>query len=213
VADATAWVSGLPQLPHRDYSIASVPGDDHLQLVVRVTSLPDGRHGLGSGWLCVHADTGGAVLARVRRNAGFHRHPEHAPMLLIGNGTGIAGLRSLLREAAAQGDRGHWLVFGERTRAHDHLYRDEIAAWQQDGHLARVDLAFSRDADGGGYVQHRLRDAAQAVQAWVAMGGSVYVCGSLHGMAEGVDAVLREVLGEDTVDGLLDDGRYRRDVY
>jgi sulfite reductase (NADPH) flavoprotein alpha-component len=32
-------------------------------------------------------------------------------------------------------------------------------------------------------------------------------------MAEGVDAVLREVLGNDAVDALLDDGRYRRDVY
>lgn len=153
------------------------------------------------------------LQARVRRNAGFHRFPEHAPMLLIGNGTGIAGLRSLLREAALQGDRGHWLVFGERTRAFDQLYRDEIAARQRDGHLAQVDLVFSRDADGGGYVQHRLRAAPQALQAWVAMGGSIYVCGSLHGMADGVDAVLREVLGEDQVDVLLGEGRYRRDVY
>jgi len=47
----------------------------------------------------------------------------------------------------------------------------------------------------------------------VDLGGSIYVCGSLHGMAEGVDAVLREVLGNDPVDALLNDGRYRRDVY
>ena len=213
VHDAAAWLATLPALPHREYSIASVPDDDTLQLVIRLTALPDGRHGVGSGWLCVHAAPGDAIQARVRRNAGFHRFPEHAPMLLIGNGTGIAGLRSLLREAALQGDRGHWLVFGERTRAHDHLYREEIQAWQQDGHLARVDLAFSRDDDGGGYVQHRLHAAAAALQAWVAMGGSIYVCGSLHGMADGVDATLRAVLGEDQVDMLLGDGRYRRDVY
>ncbi len=211
--EAATWLAGLPVLPHREYSIASVPQDDRLQLVIRQTTLPDGRAGLGSGWLCVHAAPGETIQARVRRNAGFHRFPEHAPMLLIGNGTGIAGLRSLLREAALQGDRGHWLVFGERTRAFDQLYRDEIATWQRDGHLAHVDLVFSRDADGGGYVQHRLRAAPQALQAWVAMGGSIYVCGSLHGMADGVDAVLREVLGEDQVDLLLGEGRYRRDVY
>lgn len=213
VADAGVWLSQLPMLPHREYSIASVPRDEHVQLVVRLTDLPDGRHGLGSGWLCVQAGIGAAVHARIRRNSGFHRHPEHAPMLLIGNGTGIAGLRSLLREADAQGDRGHWLIFGERTRAHDHLYRDELEAWQHSGHLARVDLAFSRDADGGGYVQHRLRDAGEAVPAWVALGGSLYVCGSLHGMAEGVDQALRAALGDEGVDTLLADGRYRRDVY
>jgi sulfite reductase (NADPH) flavoprotein alpha-component len=202
-----------PEAPHREYSIASAAQDDHLQLVIRLTHLPDGRPGLGSGWLCLHAGEGTTVQARVRRNTGFHRFPEHAPMLLIGNGTGIAGLRSLLREAAAQGDRGHWLVFGERTAAYDHLYRDEIEAWQRDGHLRRVDLAFSRDPDGGGYVQHRLLAAPDAVREWVARGGSVYVCGSLHGMADGVDGALREILGDDAVDTLLGEGRYRRDVY
>lgn len=211
--DAARWLARLPALPHREYSIASVPADGAVQLVIRLTALPDGRHGLGSGWLCVHATGADRIPARVRRNTGFHRHPEHAPMLLIGNGTGIAGLRSLLREADAQGDRGHWLVFGERTHAHDFLYREEIEGWRAKGHLSRVDLAFSRDADGGGYVQDRLRAAPEALRAWVDLGGSVYVCGSLHGMAEGVDAVLREVLGNDAVDALLNDGRYRRDVY
>ncbi|MEG0186340.1 MAG: iron-uptake factor, partial [Stenotrophomonas sp.] len=212
IPDPAAWLAGLPALPHREYSIASVPQDDLVQLVVRLVDLPDGRHGLGSGWLCVHAAEGGQVQARVRRNSGFHRFPEHAPMLLIGNGTGIAGLRSLLREAALRGDGGHWLVFGERTRAHDFLYEAQLTDWQHHGHLRRVDLAFSRDGDGG-YVQHRLLAAADALRAWVAMGGSVYVCGALHGMAEGVDLALREVLGEDSVDALLGEGRYRRDVY
>ncbi|MGH8044369.1 MAG: PepSY domain-containing protein, partial [Stenotrophomonas sp.] len=91
VTDAGAWLSTLTMLPHREYSIASAAQDDHLQLVVRLTRQPDGRHGLGSGWLCVHAPQGTPVQARVRRNSGFHRFPEHAPMLLIGNGTGIAG--------------------------------------------------------------------------------------------------------------------------
>ena len=44
-------------------------------------------------------------------------------------------------------------------------------------------------------------------------GAAIYVCGSLDGMAPGVDAVLREVLGDERVETLLADGRYRRDVY
>jgi sulfite reductase (NADPH) flavoprotein alpha-component len=51
------------------------------------------------------------------------------------------------------------------------------------------------------------------LQQWVADGAAIYVCGSLAGMASGVDAVLREVLGEATLAALAAEGRYCRDVY
>ena len=41
----------------------------------------------------------------------------------------------------------------------------------------------------------------------------VYVCGSLQGMAAGVDAVLLDLLGQDGLDDLRAQGLYRRDVY
>jgi sulfite reductase (NADPH) flavoprotein alpha-component len=63
------------------------------------------------------------------------------------------------------------------------------------------------------YVQDRLREAATALRQWVEDGAAIYVCGSLAGMAPGVDAVLREVLGDVVVERLRDEGRYRRDVY
>ena len=44
-------------------------------------------------------------------------------------------------------------------------------------------------------------------------GAAIYVCGSLQGMARGVDDALRQVLGSATLDALLVQGRYRRDVY
>ncbi|MEG0182490.1 MAG: sulfite reductase flavoprotein subunit alpha [Stenotrophomonas sp.] len=212
VQDACLWLSGLSSLPGREYSIASCGADGEVELVVRLVHDAQGRAGLGSGWLSLHAPVGAAIAARVHRNPGFHRQ-RGAPMLLIGNGTGIAGLRSLLREAAQQGEHGHWLLFGERQRAHDFLFADEITRWQAGGHLMRVDLAFSRDADDGSYVQHRLRAAAAELPLWLARGAVIHVCGSLHGMAEGVDQVLREALGDEAVELLLENGRYRRDVY
>ncbi|OBU68034.1 iron-uptake factor [Stenotrophomonas maltophilia] len=211
VQDACLWLAGLPLLPGREYSIASAADDGVVELVVRLVHDASGRAGLGSGWLSLHAPTGAGVAARVHRNPGFHR-VSGAPMVLIGNGTGIAGLRSLLREAAQAGEHGHWLLFGERQRAHDFLFADEIEAWQANGHLARVDLAFSRDGDGG-YVQDRLRTAAGTLREWMQRGAVVHVCGSLQGMAEGVDRVLRAALGDDAVEMLLESGRYRRDVY
>ncbi len=212
VQDACQWLSALPLLPSREYSIASCAADGVVELVVRLTHDSTGRPGLGSGWLCLHAPLGENISARVHHNPGFQRVAA-SPMVLIGNGTGIAGLRSLLREAAADSEHGHWLLFGERQRAHDLLFAQEIDHWQSEGHLARVDLAFSRDADGGGYVQHRLQAATPELLEWLARGAVIHVCGSLQGMAEGVDQVLRAALGDEAVETLLENGRYRRDVY
>ena len=212
VQDAALWLAGLPMLPGREYSIASCAADGAVELVVRLVHDAAGRPGLGSGWLSLHAPLGSRIAARVHRNPGFHRQAG-APMVLVGNGTGIAGLRSLLREAAQHGEHGHWLLFGERQRAYDQLFGEEIAQWQAEGHVARVDLVFSRDTDGGGYVQHQLQAATAELQAWLARGAVIHVCGSLQGMAEGVDQVLRAALGDDAVETLLESGHYRRDVY
>lgn len=202
----------LTPLPHREYSIASLPGDG-AELIVRLMSRADGRPGLGSGWLCRFAEVGGAVDARVRANRSFHAPPVDRPMILIGSGTGLAGLRAHLKARAAAGATRNWLVFGERTAAHDFFHRAEIEGWKASGVLARLDLAFSRDEAERIYVQHRLRQAADVLRRWVEDGAAIYVCGSLEGMSRDVHAALVEVLGAETVDRLADEERYRRDVY
>lgn len=133
--------------------------------------------------------------------------------MLIGNGTGMAGLRSHLR-ARSRVDAGpNWLIFGERNASCDFHYREEIEAWNASGLLSRLDAVFSRDGHGHRYVQDRLAEAGDQLREWIGRGAAIYVCGSLQGMAGGVDEVLRTVLGSETVDELGADGRYRRDVY
>lgn len=210
---AQGLVDALPPLPHREYSIASLPSDGGVELLVRAMRRADGRLGLGSGWLTAHASEGAEIAARVRTNRGFHGPEGGRPLILIGNGTGLAGLRAHLKARAAAGDRRNWLVFGERTRAHDYFHRDEIEAWVADGVLERLDLAFSRDQGRKVYVQHRLMQAADALRAWVADGAAIYVCGSLEGMSSEVHAALAAVLGAEAMERLADEGRYRRDVY
>jgi sulfite reductase (NADPH) flavoprotein alpha-component len=207
-----AWLDALSPLGMREYSIASIADDGVLQLVVRLAHDDAGRAGLGSGWLVLHAPIGGEVQARVRANPGFRRSAG-APMVLIGNGTGIAGLRSLLAEAQHAGESGHWLMFGERRAVHDRLFGEELDAWYAQGHLRRLDLAFSRDQACKVYVQERLREGADEVREWLARGAVVHVCGSLQGMAQAVDAELRRQLGDEGMDVLVAQGRYRRDVY
>lgn len=209
---AQAWLDGCAWLPTRDYSIASVPADGSAQVVVRLTTRADGSPGLGSGWLVCHAPLGAPVRARLRTNPGFHR-VDGAPLVLIGNGTGIAGLRALLRDAELAGVHGHWLLFGERHRAHDRLFGDELEAWQAAGHLQELDWVFSRDQADKRYVQHRLRERGETLRHWIDRGAVLYVCGSLDSMARQVDTALREILGETRLELLTAAGRYRRDVY
>ena len=199
--------------PHREYSIASLPADGVLQLLVRQMRKPDGTLGVGSGWLTHIAQPGDSIALRIRGNRNFHAPVDGRPMILIGNGTGLAGLRALIKARSAAGHGRNWLVFGERHAAHDNFCGDEIAAWRRDGTLARVDSVYSRDQPERRYVQHCLREQAADVRAWVDEGAAIYVCGSLQGMAGGVDAALRDILGPERLQALQHDGRYRRDVY
>lgn len=200
-------------LPHREYSIASLPSEGALHLVVRQMRAADGTLGLGSGWLTEYAAVGGTIDVRVRRNENFHAPADNRPVLFIGNGTGIAGLRALIKARMAQGHMRNWLVFGERHAEADRLHVDELLQWQETGGIERIDLVWSRQSRGSRYVQDRLRAVADDVSRYVADGASIYVCGSLAGMAPGVDAALRHILGDTHVDELAAAGRYRRDVY
>jgi sulfite reductase (NADPH) flavoprotein alpha-component len=210
---AQALIDALVPLAMREYSIASIPEDGLLQLIVRQELHPDGSLGLGSGWLTEHAAVGASISLRIRRNSSFHLPSEPAPMILIGNGTGLAGLRSLLKARIAQGEQRNWLLFGERNVAHDFHCGNELNGWLARGDLSRMDLAFSRDQAEKVYVQDRLREAADELHRWLADGAVIYICGSLEGMASGVDEALKALIGEEGVQALIEQGRYRRDVY
>ena len=202
-----------PALP-REYSIASVPAEGGIVLLVRLQRHADGSLGAASGWLCQGAGAGDTVALRVRPHARF-RLGENArrPLILIGNGTGLAGLRAHLKARIEAGVHENWLVFGERNAEHDFLCREELQGWVEAGQLARLDLAFSRDGGEVRYVQHLLAGHGEQLRAWVARGAALYVCGSLQGMASSVHAVLADTLGADALDELAAQGRYRRDVY
>nr|WP_278254356.1 sulfite reductase flavoprotein subunit alpha [Sphingobium sp. BYY-5] len=214
--DSLAPANAIPDLrplPHREYSVASIPGDGRIELLVRQFIRTDGSLGLGSGWLTQHAPLGAEISLRVRANSGFRApHGDH-PLILIGNGTGLAGLRGHLRQAAARGSKGHWLFFGERNALHDALLADELDARLADRTLARLDRAWSRDPGCGRYVQHLVMEAAETIGEWVDRGAAILVCGSLEGMAPAVDIALRAALGDERLEAMAETGFYRRDIY
>ena len=217
-----AWASGdlaqivLPDEPDcpRDYSIASLPDESGLQLLVRLHRHEDGSTGRVSGWLTQGLALGGEVAVRVRPHLPFRLNGNREqPLICIGNGVGLAGLRGHLAARIAAGLDDNWLLFGERSRACDFHYRDELENWLATERLQRLDAAFSRDGDEHRYVQDGLCAHAELFRSWVGRGAAVYVCGSRQGMGEGVDRALRDILGEAGYQQLMVDGRYCRDVF
>lgn len=219
-----AWEPGdllqirVPQAPDqpREYSIASIPAEGRAHLLVRQERRPDGDLGLASGWLTRDAEVGGEVVLNTLAHRNFRLGANAArPLILIGNGTGIAGLRAHLsaRASRAGAPTPNWLIFGERQAAHDFHFRTDVQAWRDDGTITRLDLAFSRDQVAKHYVQDRLRAQPERVREWLDDGAAVYVCGSLQGMATGVEEALVDIVGSARLEALIDAGRYRRDVY
>ena len=195
----------------REYSIASLPDSGRMELLVRKAVKDDGSLGLGSGWLTETSEIGGIIKLRLRPNPNF-QPPVDGPQILIGAGTGFAGLRAHLlhRQKKTLGDA--WLLFGERAWASDLYYGDDLVAWQDDGTLARTDLVFSRDGAPKKYVQHLVADAGGDIASWVERGASILVCGGLA-MAAGVQEALVTILGEEKLEQMTQAGLYRRDIY
>ena len=225
-----ALLGALEELQPRLYSIASSPnahpGEVHLTAgVVRYERNGRTRLGVASNFLGGRLAAGDRVRCFVQPAHGF-RLPEETqrPVVMIGPGTGIAPFRAFLEERRATKAAGkNWLFFGDQREACDFLYRDEIAAFQADGTLTRLDLAFSRDQVEKIYVQDRMRAAGAELWAWLQDGAHVYVCGDASRMARDVDAALRGIVathgGMDAaaakgfVQRLTADRRYQRDVY
>lgn len=206
------WIQRFDELAIREYSIASIPEQSILELVVRQEKTATGL-GLGSGWLTEHALLGQAIVAKICSNPAFHLKPTHKPLILIGNGTGIAGLVAHLAQRQQWGDQQNWLIFGERQQQFDHLYKEQIQLWKTQGLLPYVDYAFSRDQTEKIYVQHILQQKSELLLHWVETGASIYICGSLKGMAQGVDQTLLNILGTEQLEQLSIEGRYQRDIY
>ncbi|ESQ91269.1 nitric oxide synthase [Asticcacaulis sp. AC460] len=184
----------------RDYSLASLPDEGHVELYVRTV-----EGGPGSMLLTQTLKVGDTVPLRVKAHRNFHAPDGDDPVLLIAAGSGLAGLRAHIRQATTPG----WLVYGER-----HPVRDgALCAEAQSLPLKRLDLAFSQpDGGDGQYVQDVLAAHGAEVRAWLGGNGAVLVCGGLA-MGQGVDAALRAILGEAWIEAAVAAGRYRKDLY
>ena len=226
---ADELVKVLRKLQPRLYSIASspkaFPEDIHLTVaVVRYELHGRNRQGVCSTYLADRVN--GGTMPVFIHSAKHFRQPEDTsvPLIMVGPGTGIAPFRAFLQEREVLGAPGKtWLFFGDRNRATDFLYEEEINAWRGKGVLHRLDTAFSRDQPEKIYVQQRMLENAAELWRWLEEGGYFYVCGDASRMAKDVDEALHRIVAEAGgkskeeaaayVEELKKTKRYRKDVY
>lgn len=196
----------------RDYSIASLPEEGEVALLVREVVDEDGRRGEGSGLLIEGTSVDGILSGRLRDHPAFHGASGDGPLLLVAAGSGFAGIRPHAIDAIRAG-RPVWIILGERRPDIDARITAEAQKWQADGQLARLDLAFSRLGEGRGmYVQHVVASNAAAVAAYLGAHGAFMLCGGLA-MGKEVEAAMERALGTEWVETARAEGRYHADLY
>ncbi|MFG1479986.1 PepSY domain-containing protein [Xanthobacter sp. V4C-4] len=190
----------------RFYSLASSTRDGVLEICVRLRA-----GGVCSAFLHALAP-GGTVAAFIRENPAFRPAAGRAPLILIGAGAGIGPLAGFVRANAAE--RPVHLYWGGRSAASDFLYEHELARHLAERRLTSLRIAFSRDPDGGAYVQDHIAADAPRLRELVRQGAQILVCGG-RDMAEAVTRAFEPVvrpLGLD-LPTLRSCGRYVEDVY
>jgi sulfite reductase (NADPH) flavoprotein alpha-component len=227
------FLSQLSPIPPRLYSIASSlaahPDEVHLCVaVVRYETHGRKKTGLCTGFLADHAEMRVRNIPIYIQESRHFRLPQDGArdIIMVGPGTGIAPFRAFLEQRAADGARGrNWLFFGEQHRATDFFYEDEFAAFKKQGVLTRFDTAFSRDQAQKIYVQHRMKENARELWAWLQGGACFYVCGDAHRMAKDVHQTLIDIAREQgglsaeaaaeyvNLTLMKTEKRYLRDVY
>ncbi|QDT08020.1 Sulfite reductase [NADPH] flavoprotein alpha-component [Rubripirellula lacrimiformis] len=228
---ATEFLDCLDPLNPRLYSIASsmkCVGDQVHLTIGKVVYEREGRvrKGVASTMLADRVEPGTTVRVFVQPNHGGFTVPANAetPIVMVGPGTGIAPFIAFLQERQhSQAAGNNWLFFGDQHESTDFLYEDELRSYVENGLLARLDTAFSRDGDAKVYVQDRMRQSGAELWDWLQSGACFYVCGDASRMAADVEKSLLAVIQEygnlepdqakSYLDQMKSDQRYVRDVY
>jgi len=239
-------LSVLPIMRGRQFSIASggplksLPsGNGRVQLLVAIANPPNPiikyrkRFGVCTRYIAT-------LQAGQKINLGMQQgylnvKPDEvqSPVVLIGPGTGVAPMRSMIYErlrwsegaedASSKPLNGTVLIYGCRNKGADYFFNDEWAQLESKG--LQVFAAFSRDKDQPReYVQDVVRrQSALIYDLMVNRVGKIYICGSSGNMPKGVRLALVELLqerggqSEEEAEAYLDDmersGRYKQETW
>ncbi|KAK4502826.1 hypothetical protein PRZ48_006252 [Zasmidium cellare] len=242
-------LSVLPIMRGRQFSIASggalkhdEEGRTRIQLLIAIVDPPSPiikwrrRYGVCTRYIA-------CLQAHQHINIGIQQGyldvqstELQVPVLMIGPGTGLAPMRSMIHERVQWADQqalsnrskaleGDVLFFGCRAEDADHFFHDEWEKLSADEGLS-VCTAFSRDkSKPRQYVQDQIRAQGSAVcDALLKREGKVYVCGSSGNMPKGVRQAILDALVEHSdslsaeeaeayLDRMEKSGRYKQETW
>ncbi|CAD6570080.1 MAG: NAPDH-dependent diflavin reductase [Alectoria sarmentosa] len=248
------WAANvLPELRGRQFSIASggqlkqsPNGSARFELLVAIvkykTVIKKIREGVCTRYLA-HLPAGTKLRVGLQKGGlAITKAEAQRPIIMIGPGTGVAPMRSLVWERlqwakemvihaeqnngsinGVAGSEHSILFFGCRSQTSDYFYQDEWQYLQQRMPLT-VHPAFSRDQSHKVYVQDLIQQHANSVYRLLHDGGGlVYVCGSSGNMPRAVRAALVDVFRErgamdqKDAEGYLEvmekEGRYKQETW
>ncbi|PNS17437.1 NADPH-dependent diflavin oxidoreductase 1 [Sphaceloma murrayae] len=240
----------LPVMRGRQFSIASgghwktdladVHGRTRVQLLVAVANPPNPiikyrkRHGVCTRYIATLKAGQQVKIGMQPGYLGVKAKDYEVPMIMIGPGTGLAPMRSLVYErlqCARDGGFVHagnpldgcMLFFGCRNRSADYFFQQEWGELEREG--LKTCVAFSREKETPRtYVQDLIMKEAEAVfDAIDKQGGKIFVCGSSGNMPKGVRQAFVDVIkqqasleaeeAEAYLDKLEKQGRYKQETW
>ena len=157
----------------REYSIASAPGEP---VAITVERLEDGEV---SPYLTEELRAGDGIEIRGPVGGYFVWEPEDGgPLLLLGGGSGVVPLRSMLRHRQQTGsDVPVRLLYSSRT-LDDVIYREELDAAAADGVEVAYTLTRAQPPGWTGYSRRVDRELLSEVAWPPAQDARAFVCGA-----------------------------------
>jgi sulfite reductase (NADPH) flavoprotein alpha-component len=219
-------VEMVPPIQARHYSIASSmrmnPRSVHLLVVAVDWITPKGRkkYGQCTRYLAnLDPSKGKDIYVAVDVMPSVLRLPPNPkqPIIMSGLGTGMAPFRAFIQERKYQKEMGIdvgpcVLFFGARHRHEEWLYGDEWDAYEREGLVTHLGLAFSRDQKEKIYIQDRIKQKKELLADLLGKEkrGYAYLCGPTWPVPAIAQAFRDAGLDADE---LKDEGRYILEVY
>ncbi|KAJ7378731.1 hypothetical protein OS493_021313 [Desmophyllum pertusum] len=196
----------LPRLQCRYYSISSspkmYPNSIHITAVLVRWTTSAGRvqNGVATNWLSTKNPREGEVCRIpifVRKTQFRLPFKSVTPVIMVGPGTGFAPFRGFIQDRHIQKSSGKaigdiMLFFGCRNKNEDYIYEDELLSYSQDGTIAKLHVAFSRDQEKKVYVTNLMAENKESIWNVLDNGGHIYVCGDARIMGRDVHKCSRD---------------------
>ena len=171
----------IPAMRPRYFSISSAPSEypKKIELTVAIvhfkTSLSVPRVGVCTNYLS-KVQAGDSI--RISIAPGSFKIPSHqTPIICISPGTGIAPMRSILRDRFLDPESAESLLFfGCRSKFADFYYELEWTEAMRSSKF-KIVTAFSRDQEDKIYVQHKLYEHAKDIWNLITRGATIFLSG------------------------------------